>query len=81
MVYGLSINGSQIPPGLKRRFAARLAVGWDRSCAWILVGVATDLDSLDVGLGQIETGYDELHVVERRTAGAPFYGIYLREVP
>lgn len=82
MVYGLNFNGVPIPDAIQRKFSDRMdskfrRVGKDRGCAWRLVGVATDADDKQRMLNQANNGHRKLHVVERKTAGGLFFGIYV----
>jgi len=81
MIYGINFGADQIPPGIKRMFADRMdakfrRVGGDRGCAWRLVGVATSPEERNQMISTATNGSRKLHVIERKTAGAPFFGIY-----
>jgi len=81
MIYGINFNGSLIPDGVRKKFAAYTdakgrSVGADRSCAWRLIGVATSAQEKDAMLIQATNGHRKLRVVERKTAGASFFGVY-----
>ena len=86
MIYGLNFNRTQIPETIKRRFARTTRIALPESYRTrrnqthsraYLAGVATDSASRDAMLIQAQNGHRLLHVVERKTAGAAFYGIYV----
>jgi hypothetical protein len=80
-IFGLNFNKTPIPDGYKKKFAARisgkgLVPGYTRGDMLRLVGVAGDARSRDHMLIQANNGRRFLHVVERKTAGGPVFGIY-----
>lgn len=72
-IYGVNFNGTAIPEGFARKLAKRIKVNG----VWFyLKGVATDAEARDMMLVQANNGHRKLHVVERKTAGSPIFGIY-----
>lgn len=77
-IYGLNFNGTHIPDPIARKFRKQIKLpGMTRGENALLAGVATTLPERDHMLVQATNGRRKLHVVEKPTAGAPFYGIYV----
>lgn len=104
-IFGVNFNGTQIPPGIKARFAdvkklhrcARYGehtfrtIDSTASCpdcgpeSFVipirgefarLVGVAQTPEERDEMLIQANNGHRKVFVIKRKTAAAPWYGIY-----
>lgn len=79
MIYGINFGAPQIPSEYwdKGTFPKRLnaqfkAVGWDKSCTWLLTGVCTTGEERNRMCLQAHNGSRKIHVVER----GDLFGIY-----
>lgn len=75
MIYGINFNGTEIPKGIKRMFAASkkfdgVAFKLD------LKGIAQSIDERDSMLIQADNGHRTIRVVARQTAAGVWFGIY-----
>ena len=86
-IYGINFNGKPIPDGIQRKFTRWLKrnrhtgvlypVNADSSCDFTLQAVAQSPAERDACLVQANNGHRQFHVVERKTAGGIWYGIYI----
>lgn len=75
MIYGLNFNGTQIPPGYKRRFAQTLKRSGVLEAD--LKGVATSLEEAEQMKLQADNGHRMVFIERRKTAGADVFGVYV----
>jgi hypothetical protein len=77
-IYGSNFGALPIPDGVARHFRKELKLpGMARGERARLQGVAQSEAERDAMLVQATNGSRKLHVVTRRTAGAPWFGIYV----
>ena len=74
-MYGLNFNRTEIPPGVKKKFAQRVTV--TRGVKGTLQGVAQSPEERDLMLTQATNGRRNLHVETRKTPAGPWFGIYV----
>lgn len=74
MIFGLNFNGTQIPDGVKRKFAARVRI--QPAVYAQLVGIGQSPEERDAMITQATNGKRRLHVETRTTPAGDWYGIY-----
>jgi hypothetical protein len=83
-IYGWNYNDTDIPPAFKRKFAERIPYTKNdrgRTSSWMyLKGVATSEEERDAMISTTSRPGRQVHVVTRKTAGAPWYGLYVASV-
>lgn len=78
MIYGLNFNGSEIPPGIRKKFARyKKLSGLPRGVYAVLQGVGQSPSERNAMLLAATNGSRRLHVEERVTAAGVWYGIYV----
>jgi hypothetical protein len=80
-IYGINFNGTEIPPGVARKFPKRLKLtGMQRGEYAHLEGVAQSPTERDQMLVQADNGRRKLHVEPRLTPAGTWYGIYAHSI-
>ena len=74
MIYGLNFNNTQIPAGVKRKFAQNVKKDGK---FYDLKGVGQSTAERDAMLIQVNNGNRLVHVKMRETAAGPWFGIYV----
>jgi hypothetical protein len=78
MIYGLNFNGREIPPGVKRKFRARLKLPGNKRYEWLhLQGVGQNEVERDAMLMAVSRPGRIVHVEKRKTAAGVWYGVYV----
>lgn len=76
MIYGLNFNGTQIPEGVRRKFAKTIRCPDGRKAD--LQGVGQSGEERDVMVSAAQRPGRDLHIVQRATAGGSWYGVYVK---
>ncbi len=78
MIYGLNFNGTQIPEGVKRRFAERVKLpGMKRGEYAYLKGVGQSSVERDAMLAVADNQKRKVIIEERQTLNGVWYGLYV----
>lgn len=75
-IFGINFGRPPIPPIMRKRFAEWKKFDLPRGQHARLVGVCQSKEERDIMLISIDNGKRRIWVEERKTAGAPWYGIY-----
>lgn len=73
-IYGLNFNRTEIPDGVRRKFARKWRIA--PRVYLYLQGVGQSPEERDMMLVQANNGHRRLHVEVRKTPAGEWYGIY-----